>query len=232
MLHETTYLHLEEIYRKALSKGYHIVSCKDYFLHQEEYKNRKVLINRIDVDLSLRKVIPIIRIIDGLVISGTTVFIRLHARYNPFSFENFRIIRMIQSAGFEIGLHSEIKDCEKIWGVPVKKCLDRDAEIFRDMTGELTFGIASHGSNLTGVNNLDFWKNKDPQKFGILYEAYNPVFFNHFYCSVGLSGWKCYSAGNLIPNDNRCLCEHLDDNHQIIYFTLHPIKFYERHCYE
>ncbi len=99
-------------------------------------------------------------------------------------------------------------------------------------TDELVFGIASHGSGLTGVNNLDFWQGRKPIDYGVLYEAYDPLFFNHFYCSIGLAGWKCYKGGALVTGDNRCLCEHLEDEHRIIYFTLHPIKFYRWHCYE
>lgn len=231
-MHETTYGHLEDIYKKALRGGYHIISCKEYFLKQEEYKTKKVLINRIDIDLSLEKALPVMTIMEELDISGT-FFVRLHAReYNPFSFENFRIIRIMQNLGVEVGLHSEVMDCEKIWKEHGEDCMVRDAEIFRDVTGELLFGIASHGSRLTGVNNLDFWKNHNPQDFGILYEAYDPIFFNYLYCSVGLAGWKTYYLGDLVPDDNRCLCEHLKDGHRVIYFTLHPIKFYQRHCYE
>ena len=32
-------------------------------------------------------------------------------------------------------------------------------------------GVASHGG-MTGLNNLDFWKDREPSDFGLTYEAY------------------------------------------------------------
>ena len=104
-----SYYHLKRIYENILDRGYSIVSCKDYFYNYEGYKNMKIFINRVDVDLSLSKAIKISNIFKELNITGT-FFIRLHApEYNPLSYDNYLRIKELQKY-YEIGLHSEVID--------------------------------------------------------------------------------------------------------------------------
>ena len=66
-----------------------------------------MIVNRVDVDFSVKKAKRIWEIFEKLGIKGT-FFIRLHApEYNPFSFENYKIIKEIQNSGHEIGYHSQ-----------------------------------------------------------------------------------------------------------------------------
>ena len=227
-----SYYHLKRIYENILDRGYSIVSCKDYFYNYEGYKNMKIFINRVDVDLSLSKAIKISNIFKELNITGT-FFIRLHApEYNPLSYDNYLRIKELQKY-YEIGLHSEVIDCGNIFNKNYSECLISDIKILETILGSKFYGLASHGG-LTGYNNLDFWKNNNPNNFNLMYEAYDrSLFDNCFYTSVLLlSGWKCYNKGNLIEDDKRCLCEHIKDDHRLMYNVIHPIKFYERHVYE
>ena len=98
-------------------------------------------------------------------------------------------------------------------------------------------GVASHGG-MTGLNNLDFWREKKPTDFGLLYEAYDKqpefnLFQESFYVSdSNWTSWKCYQNGILRPDDKRTLGEHSFDGHKIIYSLIHPETYYDNHCYE
>jgi hypothetical protein len=231
-----TYKNLESDYRDALAAGYEIITCKDYFSMSCRLEKR-TLVNRVDVDFSLKKARKIWEIFERLGIKGT-FFIRLHApEYNPFSFENFKILKAILNSGHEIGYHSEVIDQSIIWGEDPEVCLLRDLAFFEKVLGFKVCGVASHGG-MTGLNNLDFWKNKNPQDYGLLYEAYKGseiynLFDHSFYISDSeWTHWKCYKNGKLCNGDYRCFSEHLVDEHALIYLLIHPDTFYENHFYE
>jgi len=151
--------HYELTLKKAKNLGYQFVSCNEYFRNHEKYEKekQKIFINRVDVDISCKKAKKVADIFEKLDIHGT-FFIRLHGdEYNPYSFENYLIIQKILERN-EIGLHSEIIDCSKIWfQEDVKEVLFRDLSVFEEMFDYSINGVASHGG-LTGYNNLDFWK--------------------------------------------------------------------------
>ena len=127
------------------------------------------------MDFSLSRAERLAAIYGDLGIKAT-FFIRLHAKeYNPFDFENFRILRAIQKAGHEIGYHSEIVDQAAIWHEEASTALRRDLAVMEAMLGSKVFGAASHGG-LTALNNLDFWTDHDASEFGLSYEAYQDGF--------------------------------------------------------
>ncbi|RMG40023.1 MAG: hypothetical protein D6732_03505, partial [Methanobacteriota archaeon] len=227
---------LEDQYRSALDAGYQIITCAEYF----ELKNNLpplTIVNRVDIDLSVKKAERLRDIFDRLGIRGT-FFVRLHApEYNPFSFENYRILKSIRDSGHEIGYHSEILDQAAIWEEDAADCLRRDLEILNLMLDIRVKGIASHGG-MTGLNNLDFWKVRSPAEFGLLYEAYEEsdrfnLFRNAFYISDSeWTQWKCYDKGRLCPDDRRSFGEHIADRHELIYLLIHPDTYYDKHFYE
>jgi len=233
---EFTYKKLEEYYTVALNRGYEFLTCYDYYQKKKSI-NHPVIINRIDIDFSVKKAKKILQIFDKLNIKGS-FFIRLHApEYNPFSFENYNIIKSIISSGHEIGYHSEIIDQSEIWDEEAADCLIRDIKVINSMFDIDIKGIASHGGN-TGLNNLDFWKNNSPEKFNIAYEAYEnsesfDLFSNSFYISDSeWTHWKCYDNGKLCEGNSSTFGEHLEDEHQIIYLLIHSDTYYHEHCYE
>ena len=230
-----TFDNIREEYKKAIKAGYKILTCEEYLLNKGKL-NEKILVNRIDIDYSIKKSEILKNIFDELGIKAT-FFVRLHApEYNPFSFENYRILKSIRDSGHEIGYHSEIVDQSKIWNEPVKECLLRDIELLERMLDIKISGVASHGGN-TQYNNLDFWSTNKPKDFNLMYEAYDQedfdLFFNSFYISDSeWTKWKCYSNGKLIDNDKRSLSEHLLDDHKLIYLLIHPDTYYWDHIYE
>lgn len=90
------------------------------------------------------------------------------------------------------------------------ECLKRHIEVLNTILNIKIKGVASYGG-MTGLNNLDFWKERIPSDFGLLYEAYDrqPTFdllYNSFYVADSAwTYWKCYDKGVLKEVDNRNL---------------------------
>lgn len=233
-----TFKNIEKQYQTALEYGYEIITCVDYYYRKKNKEIfKKVIVNRIDIDMSVKKAEVLLEIFNKLNIKAS-FFIRLHAKeYNPFSFENYRIIKDIINSGHEIGYHSEVVDQSAIWNENESDCLLKDIDIINRMFNVEIKGIASHGG-ITGLNNLDFWKDKKAEDFGMLYEAYDTdpnfdLFNKSFYISDSeWVRWKCYDKGKLITNDNRTFEEHLQDNHNLIYLLIHSDTYFYNHFYE
>jgi hypothetical protein len=227
---------IHEQYEKAIGLGYNFMTCIDYASHSKNNLGLTI-VNRVDVDFSIKKADKLLSIFNSLKIKAT-FFIRLHApEYNPFSFENYRIVKKIIDSGHEIGYHSEIIDQASIWDEAPDFCLRRDLDVLNQIFNIKIKGIASHGG-MTGLNNLDFWKTRNVNEFNIDYEAYEEngkfnLFNNSFYISDSeWIRWKSYNNGVLNLNDTRSFGEHLNDNHKLIYLLIHPDTYYDNNIYE
>lgn len=233
-----TFESLEKQYQKAIIAGYEFITCEQYCRRKmNNAQLNKIVVNRVDIDISVKKAERLIDIFNELKINAS-FFLRLHApEYNPFSFENYRIIKKLIESGHELGYHSEIIDQSIIWNEMAQDCLIRDIDIINRMFNIRIVGVASHGG-MTGLNNLDFWKDRKAEDFGLLYEAYdNQPKFNLFSSSFYISDsewtrWKCYDGGKLKEGDNRSFSEHIDDKHTLIYLLIHSDTYFDRHFYE
>jgi len=233
-----TFQNLERQLQAALEYGYEFCTCADYVkLKESQQIPDRLIVNRVDIDFSVKKAERLGEIFQRMGVSAT-FFLRLHApEYNPLSFENYRILRRLIEDGHELGYHSEIIDQAAIWGEDPSECLKRDIDLINRAFGIQIQGVASHGG-MTGLNNLDFWKNHKPQEFSLLYEGYDhEPSFNLFQEAFYISDsewirWKCYSKGTLLQGDQRSLKEHLPDNHPLIYLLIHPDTYFNRHFYE
>lgn len=234
-----TYQELGVQLEKAKSNDYDFIRCVDYYnakVKSIELKKNTVVF-RVDIDFSLAKTSHLLDLFRELGIKAS-FYLRLHApEYNPFSFENYLIVKRIINEGHELGYHSEVVDQAAIWSENEVDCLKRDIEVIKSMFGHDIEGIASHGG-MTGLNNLDFWKDREAQDFKLKYEAYEntssfDLFSQSFYVSDSeWTRWKCYNKGELVNNDNRTFGDHLDDKHSLIYLLIHPDTYYKRHFYE
>ena len=230
-----TFANLEAQYRTALETGYEFITCGQYAEQTLELP-ALTIVNRVDIDLSVKKADRLCEIFDRLGIKAS-FFVRLHApEYNPFSFENYRILKAIRDSGHEIGYHSEIVDQAAIWGESPEACLRRDLDVLQTMLGTQIKGVASHGG-MTGLNNLDFWEGKKASSYGLKYEAYDQSDFDLFNRSLYISDsdwtkWKCYKNGVRCVDDTRSFGEHLAGKHPLIYLLIHPDTYYDRHFYE
>lgn len=233
-----TYDNLKAQFETAINNGYHIITCKEYVKLKNNGLRENTIVNRIDIDFSVKKVEKMVDIFNELNIKGT-FFVRLHApEYNPFSFENYRILKKMVDTGHEIGYHSEIVDQAAIWNENAADCLQRDIAILESMLNIKVVGVASHGG-MTGLNNLDFWKQNKPKDFDLRYEGYDyEEEFNLFQEALYVSDsewtqWKCYNKGKLVEGDRRNLAEHTrDKSHKLIYLLIHPDTYYNMHFYE
>ena len=233
-----TFDFIEEEYIRLISAGYKFISCEEYvLLKQTKATFNRTVVNRVDIDFSLKKTERLVEIFDKLEIKAS-FFLRLHApEYNPLSFESYRIIRKLIESGHELGYHSEIIDQAAIWGEEPGVCLLRDIKTIEQVFDIKVKGVASHGG-MTGLNNLDFWKDKKAVDYGLLYEAYDKepgfnLFQEAFYISDSeWTRWKCYDKGKLVAGDHRTPAEHLADNHELIHLLIHPDTYYFRHIYE
>ena len=226
-----TFTNIKNQYEEALNKRYKFIRCVDYIGLNKNAPIINTIINRVDVDFSIKKAGVLGSIFRELNIKAS-FFIRLHApEYNPFDFENYRIIKELISDGHEIGYHSEIVDQAAIWNEGEKFNLKRDINIINKMFNINIKGIASH-RGMTGLNNLNFWKHHKPSDFGLRYEAYD-WFYDCFYLSDSeWTNWKCYNKGKLLKGNTRSLKEHLSDEHKLIYLLIHSDTYFDRHFYE
>ncbi len=233
-----TFSSIEHQLKKGVEQGYSFMTIEEYI---ERKKSEEVppltLVNRVDIDCSCKKARRLAEIFNRLGVKGT-FFVRLHApEYNPFDFENYLALKFIRDSGHEIGYHSEIIDQAAIWDEKPEDCLIRDVHVLESMLGIKVRGVASHGG-MTGLNNLDFWKERTASEFGLLYEAYEKtenldLFGESFYISDSeWTRWKCYEKGVLVTGDTRTLEEHLSNRHPLVYLLIHPDTYFERHFYE
>jgi hypothetical protein len=232
-----TFEYIEQEYRQVKEMGYEFITCLEYVDWKKRKTNEKIVVNRVDIDFSVKKTKVLIDIFNKLEIKAS-FFLRLHApEYNPFSFENYKVIKYLLESGHELGYHSEIIDQQAIWDEDAGDCLIRDIDVINKMFNVRITGVASHGG-MTGLNNLDFWKDRRASDFGLLYEAYDHqpefnLFQESFYVSDSeWTRWKCYDKGKLVEGDRRSLSEHATDNHSLLHFLIHPDTYYFNHCYE
>ncbi|PBQ31533.1 hypothetical protein CNR22_07055 [Sphingobacteriaceae bacterium] len=232
-----TYKNLEQHYQEALESGYDVITCAEFTKLKNNINGRKLLVNRVDIDLSVKKTKRLIDIFNKLNIKAS-FFLRLHApEYNPFSFENYKIIKYLIESGHELGYHSEIVDQSVIWNEDAADCLRRDIDVINRMFNIEVKGVASHGG-MTGLNNLDFWKDKKPSDFGLLYEGYDHqpeynLFQESFYVSDSeWTRWKCYNKGKLVQDDRRNFAEHAKEGHSLLHVLIHPDTYFDDHFYE
>ncbi len=233
-----TYDYIRDQLEAVLACGYRPVTCEDYSRNKATLATSdKVWVNRVDVDFSLAKADALRSVFASLDIKAT-FFVRLHApEYNPFSFEGYRVLKALVADGHEIGYHSEIVDQAAIWQEDATDCLERDLAVMTTLLGKPVSGVASHGG-MTGLNNLDFWKDHRPSEFDLLYEAYDTeptfnLFQESFYVSDSeWTRWKCYDRGVLVPDDRRSLAEHAAAGHRLLYTLIHPDTYFARHFYE
>ena len=85
-----TFENIKNEYQQVINLDYQFITCQEYVSLKKENKlARKTVVNRVDIDFSVRKSLRLIEIFNELNIKAS-FFLRLHApEYNPFSFENY-----------------------------------------------------------------------------------------------------------------------------------------------
>jgi hypothetical protein len=98
-----TYEALKKQFESALIQGYEVLTCAEYVRRKSSNSlSKKTVVNRVDIDYSVKKCEKVGEKFNELGIKAS-FFVRLHApEYNPFSFENYRIIKQLIESGHEI----------------------------------------------------------------------------------------------------------------------------------
>ena len=233
-----TFAYIEDQFRQLLAAGYEVLTCADYVERRAAGTMAPLtLVNRIDIDASVKRAERLGDIFARLGIRGS-FFVRLHAKeYNPFDFDNYRILRGLIEAGHEIGYHSEVMDQAVIWSDDPERCLKRDIAVMEAMLERPVRAVASHGG-MTGINNLDFWRERKAGDFGLAYEAYEEegafaLFPRSLYVTDSeWTRWKCYRDGVRVEGDHRSPAEHAAERPALIYLLIHSDTYFDRHIYE
>lgn len=227
-----SFVEYERIFRSAVAAGYRVVTLREFFEGALDGRE-KLLVNRIDVDVKIDR-LPRLSDILGRLGIRASIYLRLHApTYNLLSFGNLAILRELVRAGHEIGLHTELADAEGHCSIEGPALLRREIDLLETIAGTRVIGTASHG-DMTGFNNLHFWKRHRPADFGLLYEAYDPrLWANCRYVSDSeWVRWKAYNNGELIADDRRSPDEHALEGPPVLHVLTHPESWYDRYIYE
>lgn len=236
--HQFSYEYLESTIKSLFDSGFEFTNCIGYYQSKSTKSlSKKMVVLRVDVDISMKKIFNLLKIFENFNIRAS-FFIRLHSNeYNPFSFENYLILKKILDKGHEIGLHSEVIDQSMIWNEDPYDCLKTDLSSLQQNLGVKIEGVASHGG-LTGLNNLDFWGNYTAKEVGVKYEAYDRspsfgLFWNSLYVSDSeWLNWKYYLDGVKLESMQSSFIDYASLNNKIIYLLIHPETFYQNHPYE
>ena len=159
-----SYKHYFEVLKNA-KKEYAIGPVRDY---KKLKKNKKYIILRHDIDISLDHAIKIAKK-EAKYGIFSTYFILLHSPYYNASDENsFEKIRKISNLGHEIGLHYDVTFLEKNSGSIVKN-LNDEVNILSKISNTKITSIAQHDPTYSPkLNNkalVDFLDVKDKTLF-------------------------------------------------------------------
>lgn len=227
-----TFADYERNFCSILQAGYRVITMREYF-EGAFTSDEKILVNRVDVDVKIDRLPRFLAIYRTLGIRAS-IFLRLHApAYNLLSFGNISIVRDLVEAGNEIGLHTELADAEGHCAINSVALLQREIDLLETVIGVDVYGTASHG-DMTGFNNLHFWSQHRPSKFGLLYEAYDEKLWQHcrYVSDSEWVRWKAYHNGKLIEGDRRTPAEHAQEGVPVLHVLTHPESWYDRYIYE
>ena len=216
-----------------LGAGYQFVTLREYFAGKVPL-NSKIVVNRIDVDVKIER-LRILRPIFKRLGIRASIYPRLHAdAYNFLNFGTIQLFRSLIADGHEVGLHTEMMDAQGYLGVDGSALLRTELQLIESLLSTKIFGTASHG-DMTAYNNLHFWKTHTPADFGLLYEAYDSLLWDHcrYVSDSEWTRWKSYEGGKLLGGDNRSPLDLArEDAPPLIYLLTHPESWYEHYIHE
>lgn len=227
-----TFDNYKNILQNVLVLDYQIITLKEFFSNEYEL-NKKIFINRIDVDFKIDRLNHIYTIFKDLNITAS-IYLRLHSpNYNLLSIGNIKIIQKLIEIGCEIGLHTELEDVGNYCGINKQELLRKQIQLLETICQTKIYGTASHG-DITPYNNLDFWNSNLPQEYGLLYEAYDKRLWDHcrYVSDSEWVQWKAYENGIRLDNDRRTPLEHLEEMPPIFHLLTHPESWYNEYIHE
>lgn len=207
-----TFRHYENIIKLAKKKGYTFSTFRDF---DKNKKKRFLILLRHDVDISLNKALKF-AIIENRLGVVSTFFIRLHAPFNVFSYENYLILKKIINLNHEIGLHYEPDFFTILKEKNIVKTFDRERTVLENIMNEKISGISIHEPNRS-FKKLATDKSL-LKKLELKYCAYEPKFVSKIkYISDSGGRWR-----------EGCLCEFIKKDIPKISVLIHPIWWFNK----
>jgi hypothetical protein len=204
-----TLKHYADTLALAKEKGYVFSKMKDY---PQNIGHEKVIFKRHDVDIQMANALRLAKIEAELGIPAT-YFLRVHANYNPFSFEYYKVVKKLRELGHEIGLHHEA-DFAKLYDEDEKEMFWRARQVLELIIGEKIVGVAPHEPT-RGTKLVD---EKNMHEFELEYEAYSSHFFKDIkYIADSGGRWR-----------EGCMCEFIKRETPKLCILTHPLWWFEK----
>lgn len=203
-----THDHYKECLALAKAEGYEFFTLSEFDANKLP---KRAIFLRHDIDLNLSLVPNFARIEHSLGIKAT-YFIRMHAPYNPFSYEGYQILKELVALGHEVGLHYEFGFAD-LMGEDEFDLVVRSKNALEAVLGKKIEGISAHEPARTGfVMDAAMVK-----RLGLKYEAYAPeISKNLKYISDSSARWR-----------EGCMCNHIGKIDRL-YILTHPFWWYKR----
>lgn len=196
--------HYKQCLESAKRKGYKFLTLEKYIQNRPKIVGKeKIILMRHDIDHKLSLAINFAEIEKKLGIQAT-YFIRLHADYNPYRLENYKVIKDLTKMGHEVGLHHDT-GFARLFDENAEQFFKRDKKIFGNIIDKKISGISCHEPN----NSKDEFviSDKNIAKFGLKYQAYSPVFIEDMkYISDSSARWREGCMCNFIKKETPRLC--------------------------
>lgn len=204
-----TLKHYKETLDLAKKNGYIFSTMQDY---NKNINKSKIIFLRHDIDFNVKNALKFAKIENELKIRAT-YFLRVHANYNPFSLENYGVIKKLIGLGHEVGLHHEV-DFAKIHNENQKELFFRARKVLEAITKKKILGVTPHEP----VRSKTLINEKNLKEFDLNYEGYSTKFIKDVkYISDSLCRWR-----------EGCMCEFIKKRTPKLYINTHPFWWYER----
>lgn len=200
--------HYRECIELALDRGYAFPTFTQYM--DGGCSCEKIMLLRHDLDFDAHTGIKFFEIEEELGVKAT-YFVRLHAKYNPASLENYEALTRMTKAGFEVGLHFNAEFAIQT-SQETHDILVRDKKILENILGQEVTGVSLHNWKSAEGRLTD----KMLEEIGIRYNAYWDMFFKDFkYISESSCNWR-----------EGCMCDFINKGVKRLCVLTHPIWWY------
>ncbi len=206
-----TLAHYKYCLALARQNGYDFTTMADYVSRKAEFADKKIILLRHDIDHKLPLALNFADVEKELGITST-YFIRLHAGYNPFSFESYKIIKALLDMNHELGLHYDC-DFASLFSEDSEEFIVRDKAAFENAIGRKISGVSSHEPNKSKLVLNDGFV----RAHGFEYHAYSDTFLKEMkYISDSSSRWR-----------EGCMCNFIKAGAPKLCILTHPIWWYK-----
>lgn len=218
----------QEMIIKALERGYIVTSLSDWYA-RGFYPGKKVVLLRHDVDLDTEGAFKMFSIEKALGVKSTY--------YYRWSTIDESTMHKMNDSGFEVSLHYEslatlcrqlnIKKAEQVHTEILKKAANNLMKELDDFTNRFwsVVSICSHGDKRNQVLNirnnvlLEFMdRTVLKEKYGMLFEAYDPDILNRISAYMSDSSAKYDHAWTNDTNPYKAV----DEGQRVICILTHP----------